>query len=50
MLNINVGLLADGHHDVTTSCSEMSILRASTVTFLPIALKPSIDLELEYIF
>ena len=27
-----------------------SILRVSTVTFLPIALEPSIDLELEYIF
>jgi len=42
-----------GHHDVTAApCSGTSILRVSNsnVTFLPIAVKPSIDLELEYIF
>ena len=31
-------------------CSRMSILRMSTVKFLPIAVKPSIDVKLEYIF
>ena len=41
----------NGRDDIAASlCSGTSILRVSTVTFLPIAIKPSIDLELEYIY
>ena len=50
MLNINVGLLADGHHDIAAApCSRTSILRVSTVTFFAnCSQTPRIDLKFEY--